>query len=364
MENPPALRERQVLKLLKPKHQSILGIDISSTSIHILEVTASSGQCRVEGYGSLVLPENVMEGYLIKDIEVVSNAIRKALGQRRITTKKAALAVPDSSAISKIIQVNEGLSEEEIEELVVMEADKYIPYPIDEINLDFNILGVSPKNSAMLDVLIVASRTENVNNRVNVISRAGLEAGIVDVESYAIERAVQLFAPELPGGGIHKNIAIIDFGATYTHFYVFHNLKIIFSREEEFGGKQLIESLQRQYKMDSTQAINALETGKLPPDYEETVLAPFQELLLLQVKRAIQFFYSNTHHTFIDHIFLAGGIAKLPDLAHLLQENINIPTTIVNPFKHMTLGPKVNKELLTENAPRLLVACGLALRAC
>ncbi|KTC65782.1 Tfp pilus assembly protein, ATPase PilM [Legionella adelaidensis] len=354
-----------MLNLFKPKQHSILGIDISSTSIHILEVSANADIYKVEGYGSIALPENVMEGNQIKEIDTVANYIRKILLENRISTKRAALAVPDSTAISKIIQVNEGLNENEIEELVAMEADKYIPYPIDEINLDFNILGTSSKSASMLDVLIVASRSENVNNRVSAITRAGLEAHIVDVESYAVERAVKLLAADLPAQGEHKNIAIIDFGASYTHFYVFHNFKIIFSREEEFGGKQLIELMKQHYAMETKQAIDMLESGAVPADFTEVILQPFEELLLLQVKRAIQFFFSNSHHTHIDQIFLAGGIAKQPELAHLIQEHINIPTLLANPFgKTVELGAKVNRTLIFQNAPRLIVAAGLALRAC
>lgn len=353
-----------MLKLFKHRHSSILGIDISSTSVKALEISFDGDKYTVEGYGSIALPESVMEGSIIKDIDAVAMSIRKLLLTTHLTCKQAALAVPDSTAISKVIQISEGLKEEEIEELVVMEADKYIPYPIDEINIDFDILGPSSKNSAMLDVMLVASRSENVNNRIDTISRAGLEAKIVDVESYAVERASQLLATELPNGGANKIIAIIDIGAVYTRFFVLHGLKIIFSREEEFGGKQLIDSIMQRYQMKEEDALIAMEQGKLPEDYENDVLRPFNESILLQVKRALQFFFSTSHHTFVDYIMLAGGVAKQPGIAQLFQEHINIPTSVANPFVNMNLSKKVNREQITKDSPGLLVACGLALRSC
>ena len=351
-----------MLNLFKSQHRSILGIDISPTSVKILEISKTGDQYCVEGYARAMLPESAMEGDVIKDADAVANTIKNLVFTAELTCKQVACAVPESTAISKIIQINDGLSDQEIEELVIVEADKYIPYPIDEINIDFNVIGPSTKNSAMLDVLIVASRSENVSSRVDVISRAGLVAKVVDVESYAVERASQLLRSELPAGGGKKNIAIVDIGAAYTHLFVLHGMKIIFSREEEFGGKQLIDVVMQRYGLPRQEASAAIEQGSLPEDYVSETLQPFKELILLQVKRSLQFFFSTSHHTFVDHIILAGGVAKLPGIAQLLQEHINIPTTIANPFVHMSLAKTVNRDSITNDSPMLMVACGLALR--
>ncbi|GGI91165.1 type IV pilus assembly protein PilM [Legionella impletisoli] len=352
-----------MFKLLSPRQRTILGVDISSTSVKIIELSSNGNQYSVEGYGAIKLPENAMEGPIVKDVDAVSNAIRSLLAQTRLSSRKVAVAVPDSLAISRTIQVHEGLSEDEIEELVIIEADKYIPYPIDEINIDFNVIGPSAKNTAMQDVLIVASRTENVSKRVETVSHAGLEAVIVDVESYAIERVAHLFAPDLPTEGENKVIAIIDVGAVYTHFFVLSGMKIIFSREEEFGGVRLIQAIMEKYGLGAEEAEKSLREGTLPSDYVDEVLQPFIELILLQIKRGLQVFFSSTHYTVVDYILLAGGVAKVPDLARLLQEHINIPTQIANPFKYMNVAKKINQDQLYKDSPTLLVACGLALRA-
>ncbi|WP_298622892.1 type IV pilus assembly protein PilM [uncultured Legionella sp.] len=351
-----------MLKLFKPKHRSILGVDISSSSIKILEISDSGEQLCVEGYGRQLLPVNALDGNVIKDVDAVAISIKQLISTSKLNCKQVALAVPDSAVISKIVQMNDGLNDSEMEELVVIEADKYIPYPIDEINIDFEVLGHSAKNSAMLDVLIVASRAENVSSRVDAITRAGLEAKIVDVESYAVERAAQQLSQELPAGGQDKIVAIIDIGANYTHLFVLHGMRLIFSREEKFGGMQLIEAITEHYNMTTEQALIAKEEGRLPAGYETEVWEPFKDMVLLQVKRTLQFFYSTSQHGFVDHILLAGGLARQPGLATLIQEQLGVSTTIANPLSRMSFGKMVNLEAITNDAPALMAACGLALR--
>ncbi len=351
-----------MLKLFKPKQHSILGIDITSSAVKILEISGSGDELCVQGYGRELLPPNTLDGNVIKDIDAVASCIKTLCDRAGVSTKLVALAVPDSSVISKVVQINDGLNDEEMEELVVIEADKFIPYPIDEINLDFEVLGHSTKNSAMLDVLIVASRAENVSNRLEAVTRAGLEARVVDVESYAVERAAQQLVKDLPNGGQEKIVAIIDIGANYTHLFVLHGMRLAFAREEKFGGKQLVEAISEHYNMSMDDALVAKDQGKLPPEYEIEVLEPFKELALLQVKRTLQFFYSSSHHGFVDHIVLAGGLARQAGLATLIQEQLGVTTTIANPFLNMNLGKKINQDDINNEAPALMVVCGLALR--
>lgn len=351
-----------MLKLLGPKHRSILGVDITSSSVKVLEVSDFGGQLTLEHYGRETLPAGTIDGNVIKDINAVTSCIKKIVDRFRTACKNVALAVPDSTVITKVVQMNDGLSDQELEELIVIEADKYIPYPIDEIYIDFQVLGPSSKNAALLDVLVVASRSENVNSRVDAVGRAGLDVKIVDVESYAVERCIQLMASELPAGGNDKVIAVVDIGATYTHLFVLSSMRLIFSREETFGATQLIEAIAAQYDMSLEQAHIAKEHNTLPQDYETEVLGPFKQNILLQIKRTLQFFYSSSQHGYVDHILLAGGVAREPGLAQLIQEQIGVITTVANPFASMTIAKTVSLDAINKDAPALIVACGLALR--
>lgn len=351
-----------MLSFLKPKHQSILGIDISATSIKILELSKHMENCHIEGYANVTFPDSIIEANHFKDTYAVASALKNAISRHPFTTKKAAIAVSDSAAISKVIQVNEGVSALELEELVVIEAEKFIPFPIDEINIDFNILGPSPKNTAMQEVLIVASRAENVNCRVDLIQQAGLIPTIVDVESFAIERAAQLMRMDLPSGGENKVIAIINVGYIYTHLYVMYGLKVIYSREMEIGEKQLIDAIIQQYQMSSQEALIALDKGSLPESFLKDILNPYQEMLLLQIKRSLQFFFSTSPYNYVDHILIGGGVEKIVQIDSLCQKELHIPVTIANPIKNMTLSDRVDAEKIHAAASSLLIACGLALR--
>lgn len=349
-------------KLFVPKHCSILGIDITSASVKILEISGNAKALCVENYGREVLPPYALDGTVIKDVDVIASSIRTLFNRLQTNCKQVVLAVPDAAIISKIVHINAGLSDEDMEELVVIEADKYIPYPIDEINLDFEVLGHSEKNRSLLEVLLVASRAENVNSRVEAVTRAGLDVLVVDVESFAVARAAQQLAKELPAAGQNKTIAIIDIGVNYTNLFVLHGMKLIYSRDENFGGMQLVEAISRHYQMTIEQAILAKEQGTLPADYEAQVLAPFKENILVQIKRTLHFFYSTSQEDEVDHILLAGGLARLPGLVGLIQEQLGVATTVANPFSNMSFGTNTPLDFLNHDAPSLMVACGLALR--
>ncbi len=353
---------KNMLQLLQPQHRSTLGIDITSTAVKILEISGKNGDLVIENYGRELLPPNAMDGNVIKDLDAVSQCVKKIVDRLHTPCKQAALAVPDAAIISKVVQINEGLNDEEMEELIATEADKYIPYPIEEINLDFEVLGPYQKNPHLLDVLIVASRAENVNQRVGIATASGLEAIVVDVESYAVERAAQRIASDLPGLGKEKTIAIIDIGACYTHLFVLHKMKLVYSREEKFGDKQLIESIAERYKITLEEATVAREKKQLPSNYETEVLEPFKENILLQIKRTLQFFYSTNPEGEVDHILLAGGLARLPGLVTLVKDRLGKAAAIANPLSHMTPSKKIHLDDINNDAPALMVACGLALR--
>lgn len=345
-----------------PKHCSILGIDITSASVKILEISGNAERLCVENYGREVLPAHALDGKIIKDIDAIASCIRKLVNQLATNCKQVVLAVPDAAIISKIVSIDAGLNDEELEELIVIEADKHIPYPINEINLDFEILGHSEKNHSLLEVLIVASRAENVNSRVEAVTRAGLDVLVVDVESFAVERAVRKFAQQLPAAGQDKTIAIIDIGAHYTHLFVLHGMKLIYARDENFGGMQLVEAIARHYQLTIEQAVLAQEHGTLPADYEAQVLVPFKDTMLVQIKRTLHFFYSASQEEQVEHILLAGGLAQLPGLVRSIQEQLGVTTTVANPFSNMSFGTNIQLYSLNQDAPSLMVACGLALR--
>lgn len=352
-----------MLDIFKPKQESLLGVDIGSSSLRVLELKQTASGYMVQSYASEPLPDNTVEGNNIKDVDRLGLALKKLVDKSLSKTKQVAVAVPDSSVITKVVQLEEDLSETEKEELVILEADKYIPYPIDEVSIDYEIIGPSAKGGNLQDVLVVASRAENINVRIDLIKESGLELRIVDVESYAVERACQLLMESLPNQGKGQTIAIFDIGEVYTQLTVLYDMKTIFSREEEFGGKQLTDELTRRYGLGRDEARLAKKQGKLPEDYEMDVLAPFMETVGIQMKRAIQFFYSTSTQTKIDQILLAGGSSQLPGLCDMVSSLLEVPVMIANPIGKMSIARGVDVKALGSDTPSLMIACGLALRS-
>ncbi|RKZ97774.1 MAG: pilus assembly protein PilM [Gammaproteobacteria bacterium] len=341
----------------------MLGVDISSSAVKLLELSKSGDKYRIESYTVEPLPANSVAEKNIADVDAVGEAIRKAVKRSGTRQKNVALAVAGSSVITKIVQMPVDLSEDELESQIMVEADQYIPYSLDEVNLDFEVQGPSESSPENMDVLLAASRSENVDVRVAAADIGGLTAKVIDVEAYAIESTFSIIASQLPNGAEDMVVAVFDVGATMTTLSVLHDLKTIYTREAVFGGKQLTEEIQRRYGLSYEEAGMAKKQGGLPDTYVPEVLDPFKEAMTQQISRSLQFFFSSSQFTTVDHIVLAGGSASITDIDQLIEERLSISTSIANPFADMTLSPKIKAQVLGNDAPALMIACGLALRS-
>jgi type IV pilus assembly protein PilM len=351
------------LPTLKRKSPPILGLDISTTAVKLLELSKSGNRYRVESYAVEPLPANSVVEKNISDMEGVGEAIRRAVKKSGTRVKLAAAAVSGSAVITKIITMPADLSGDDMEAQIQLEADQYIPYPLEEVNIDFEVLGPSSEETSQVDVLLAASRSENVDVRVAAIELAGLTAKIIDVEAYAMENAFALLADQMPDKGIGKTIAVVDVGATMTTLNVLHDLKTIYTREQVFGGKQLTEEIQRRYGLSYEEAGMAKRQGGLPDNYIPEVLEPFKEAMAQQVSRSLQFFFSSSQYNQVDYIVLAGGSSSIPGVSELIEGKLGIATSVANPFTNMTVAPRIKAQILNNDAPALMIACGLALRS-
>ncbi len=350
-------------QFLKKKNPPIIGLDISTTAIKLLELSRSGDRYRVESYAVEPLPPNSVIEKNISDVEAVGEAIKRAVKRSGTRAKFAAAAVAGSSVITKVISMPASLSDEDMEGQIELEADQYIPYPLEEVNLDFEVLGPSDEDPERVDVLLAASRSENVEVRVDAIEYAGLTAKVIDVEAYAMENAFSLLKGQLEDRGLDKTIAVVDIGATMTTLNVLHDLKTIYTREQVFGGKQLTEEIQRRYGLSYEEAGMAKRQGGLPDNYIPEVLDPFKEAMAQQVSRSLQFFFSSSPYNTVDHIILAGGSSSIPGVDELIEEKQGVTASVANPFSNMVIAPKIKAQVLSNDAPALMIACGLALRS-
>lgn len=183
----------------------MVGVDISSSTVKLLDLGKKGDSYCVESYAVESLPPEAMNETEIKDVELVGLAIANAVKRSRTSVKLGAIAVQGSAVITKIIQMSAGLKEHELFTQISLEADRYIPYPLQEVNLDFQVLGPNAKNPGLVDVLLVGTRTENVDSRIEALAIGGLTAKVVDVDAYAIERAFELIKGQLPDEGKKEN---------------------------------------------------------------------------------------------------------------------------------------------------------------
>lgn len=341
----------------------VVGLDISSTAVKLLELAKTGDRYRVESYAVEPLPPNSVVEKTITDEQAVGEAIRRAVSRSGTKTRHAAVAVAGSAVITKVISMPANLPQEDMEGQIQLEADQYIPYPLEEVSMDFEVIGTSEADPTKVDVLLAASRTENVDVRVAAAAVGGLTARIVDVEAFAMENAFRLIARDLPGGGVDQTIALVDIGATMTTLSVLRDLKIIYAREQVFGGKQLTEDIQRRYGLSYEEAGLAKRQGGLPDNYGPEVLEPFKEAMAQQVSRSLQFFYSASQYSHVDHIVLAGGCASIPGADEVIADKTGTPVVVANPFANMALSSRVRAPALGNDAPAMMIATGLALRS-
>jgi type IV pilus assembly protein PilM len=308
------------------------------------------------------LPQDAVVEKGVNDVDGVSNAIRTVVSQSRTKLKNVAAAVAGSSVITKLIDMPEGLSEDDMEIQLTLEADQYIPYPLEEVAIDFEIQGPSPEKDNQVEVLLAACRRETIESRVEAIEGADLTPKIMDVEAYAMERAFSVLRGQL-NLDEDSTVAIVDVGATMTTLSVLNDGLTIYTREQLFGGKQLTDEIMRRYGLPLEEAGLAKKQGGLPDDYEPEVLEPFKDAVVQQVARSLQFFFSSSQYNDVDHIILAGGVSSMDGLEELVQDKLGTPTSVANPFEQMSISSRVNAVALSSDAPAMMIACGLALRS-
>jgi type IV pilus assembly protein PilM len=348
--------------LFTPKAAPLIGVDISSTAVKLLQLSQAGGRYRVEHYAVEPLPPNAVVEKNIVEVEAVGEAIRRALARSGSKLKHAAAAVAGSAVITRIIPMSADLSEDDLEGQIQVEANQYIPYPIEEVSLDFEVMGPVRDNPEMNNVLLAASRTENVDMRIAALDLGGLTARVVDVEAFAMENAFGMVADQL---AVSRDalVAVVDIGATMTTLAVLKNQRTIYSREQVFGGKQLTDEIMRRYGLSYEEAGRAKRKGGLPESYEMEALEPFKESLVQQVSRLLQFFFAGSEYSRVDQVVLAGGCASIDGITELLEQQLGVPCVVANPLARMSLSNRVQAQTLAQDAPALMIAVGLAMRS-
>jgi type IV pilus assembly protein PilM len=349
--------------IFDPKLRPLIGVDISSTAVKMVELSdAGKGQPRVERYAIEPLPKDAMLDGNFSSLEAVADTLLRCWKRLGTSTRYVAMALPTSAVITKKITLPANLREQDMEIQVESEANQYIPFALEEVNLDFQVIGPAPSSPDDVEVLLAASRKEKVEDRVAAAELAELKPVVMDVEAYAIQASYELVVKQLPGKGAGQIVALVDVGASAMNVTILKDEQQLYSREQAFGGAQLTDEIMRAYGMGPDEAENLKRSGTPPDNYEAEILHPFIENLAQEVARAMQFFFTSTPHNEVHHIILAGGSALVPGVAEIVAQRTGVNTLLADPFTGMAISPRIRAKQLAADAPSLLVACGLALR--
>jgi len=350
-------------RIFKPKAPPLVGADLSSSAIKMVElVEPTKGLYRIERYAIEPLPKDSVVDGNINNLDTVSDALKRCHKRLGTNIKNLALALPNAAVISKKILVPAGQTEDELEYQVETEANQYIPFSLDEVNLDFQVLGAAPNNPEDVEVLIAASRKEKIEDRIAAAEAAGLKAIVMDVDLYAAQSAFEVMGIGSSESEKDQNIAMVDVGATTMAVNVMRNGQSIYLREQPFGGNELTQEIQNKFGLTPEEAEVAKRDGGLPEEYDTELLQPFVDKMGLEIARALHFFFSSTPYNQVNQIVLSGGCAAIPGVDAAITRRTQVPTIVANPFVNMDISPKIKPKTLAQDAPSLMVACGLALR--
>ena len=330
------------------KRPPLIGLDITTSSIKLVELSLSGGQYRVESYAAEATPHSAISEKNIVDANAVGDVIRRAIKRSGARVSDVAVAISGDAAITK----------------VELQADQYIPFPMEDVAYDFEVIGPSAKDPEMNDILLVATRNENVEQRMAAVAAAGLNCKLIDVEAFALENACRLLTHHMPDGGLGRTVAVVDFGASTTTFSVLHDLKVVYTRDFAFGGQQLTEEIMRTYGLSMEEAGRAKKEGGLPSNYQPEVLDPFIDDMTQQVSRSLQFYLaSGSGREQPEQILVCGGCANIPGVADVIASRVGIPAERGDPLGQMKVSGKAKSQGVRKDATALLTACGLALRS-
>ena len=343
------------------KKKGVIGLDIGSSSIKLVELMEGKNGLGLQSLGIAPLPpEAIVDGALMDSVTII-DAIRELITHSKTKTTDVITSVSGHSVIVKKISLPY-MTEAELEESIQWEAERYIPFDINDVNIDFQILGSGPENPEAMDIVLVAAKKDIINDYVSVIIESGLNPVIIDVDSFALENMLAV------NYEIEKDelVAMANVGASITNMNILKNNVSAFTRDIFKGGNQITEEIQRQLHIDYEEAEKIKIGSKLDASSHsiiQDVLRTASESLAIEMGNSLDFFQSTTTYEKITKLYLSGGGSKIKDFDLNLQQQIGIPVEIVNPFKKIEYSEK-NFDLgyLREIGPVMAVGVGLATR--
>ncbi len=346
------------MKLFSPKSKAVVGIDIGTHSVKVVELAGTRANPKVAAWGVAPIPVGAFSENAISNAELISDVLSGLLVSSGIKGTDVAVAVSSSHAITKVLGMPANMGELDMEEQISIEALHFIPYPIDEVNLDFEVIGRSKNNDDEDDVLLVACRRSIVEDYVDLIEDLGLTLHYVDIDTYALERVYR--SQNNLGATSDEPVAIFDIGSSSSHLMVVDNERVLYSRHQNFGAMQLVKLVRKEYGLSAEEAEELLNSSQPPADFLQAVQEPFVEMLRQEISRALQFFYSSSSHSNIDSVVLTGACCALAGLGGDLELKLRSKVSVMNPVANASVQSR--RDAIATKSSALSVAYGLSLR--
>ncbi|MDO6473806.1 type IV pilus assembly protein PilM [Alteromonas sp. 1_MG-2023] len=346
--------------LFKKKLPPIVGLDIGTRQIKAVLIERNAKGFVLQAFACEPISKRAFSEREIKDFDAISITLKKIKKVLKTKVKAVNIAVAGSSVISKVVHMDPEQSDFELEGQIEIEADSLIPYPLEEVYLDFEVLGPSKTYPGKDNVLLSAAHKDLVDSRITLVREVPFEPKVVDMEGYALGNALFYFHPL---ENEDEKICCINLGASLLQICVWQNGEVIYTKEHAFGMNMLIQDLAAINMMEPDEVEKQILLGTLPGNWQQDTLPIFAANLQQQIQRAIQMYVSTLHGDRPEKIVLAGGGATIPELVESLRQDLGMEIEVFNPFEGMTVNPKLDQEKLAALAPQLALAAGLASRS-
>jgi type IV pilus assembly protein PilM len=346
------------------RRRNALGLDIGSSSIKLVQLIETKKGIQLANFAMAPLPSEAIVDGAVMNASAVVDTIKGLIAAQKLKTREVVVTISGHSVIIKKISLP-AMTQEELDESIKWEAEQYIPFDVNDVYLDYQILQSRPEQGQM-DVLLVAAKKEIVDEYAGVVREAGLEAVVVDVDSFAIYNTFET-SYGFPAG---ETVVLIDIGASTMNINVVANGISTFTRDISMGGNQITEEIQKQlnvsydeaeaYKLGGEKGIDA---DSVVPQEVEQVMAGISEAMASEIHRSLDFYLATSSEGRISRIYLSGGTAKVPSLARIIEDKVGVAVELVDPFRNIQVDPKLfNVDYINEIRPSAAVVVGLGRR--
>jgi len=343
------------------KKKNVIGLDIGSSSIKLVELSVGKRKFRLEKLAISPLPPEAIVDEALMDSVTIIDAIRDLIATSKIKTKDVVTSVSGHSIIVKKINLP-FMTEAELKESIQWEAERYIPFDINDVHFDFKIIGRGGENPDLMDIVLVAAKKDMINDYVSVMIESGLNPVIIDIDAFALENMLTINY-ELEK---EETVVIANVGASITNINILKNNISAFTRDIFVGGGHVTEEIQRQLHIDYEEAEKIKVSSQIDTHSQpiiQDILKAESESLAVEIGKSLDFFKSTTSDEKISKLYLSGGGSKIKGFDLILQQQIGMPVEIVNPFKKIEYSEKdVDLEYLKEIGSIMAVGVGLASR--